>query len=69
MPKMKTHKGMKKRFKVTAKGKIKHKRPNAGHLMSGKSGNRRRSLRKNSVLNNSIDKRIRVALGFGSASG
>lgn len=69
MPKMKTHKGLKKRFKITAKGKVKHKQPNAGHLMSGKSGNRRRGLRKASVLNNVISQRIRLALGRGSASG
>ncbi len=69
MPKMKTHKGLVKRIKVSARGKVRYNKSGAGHLMSGKSGNRRRSLRKNAVLNNVIDKRIRVALGFGSASG
>lgn len=69
MPKMKTHKGLKKRFKVTARGKVKYKRSNAGHLMSGKSGNRRRRLRKDAVLNNVIDRRIRLALGQGSSAG
>lgn len=58
MPKMKTHKGTKKRMKLTANGKVKHKTANAGHLMSGKSGNRCRSLRKPSILKGAIAKRI-----------
>ncbi len=58
MPKMKTHKGTKKRMKLTANGKVKHKTANAGHLMSGKSGNRCRSLRKSSILKGAIAKRV-----------
>ncbi len=63
MPKMKTHKGLKKRVKLTANGKLKHKRANSGHLMSGKSSNRRRRLRQRSILNDALGKRMRVALG------
>lgn len=44
MPKMKTHKGLRKRVKVTASGKIKRKRAFGGHLMSGKGGKRCRSI-------------------------
>jgi large subunit ribosomal protein L35 len=45
MPKMKTHKGAKKRFRVTASGKL--KRPQAGkkHLNGPKTGKRKRQLR------------------------
>jgi len=63
MPKMKTHKGIKKRVRITAKGKVRHKRANAGHLMSGKSGSRRRSLRRPSKLQSAFEKRLRIALG------
>ena len=63
MPKNKTHKGWKKRVKITARGKVRHKRSFAGHLMSGKSGDRIRRLRKPSLLKGSIAKRIREALG------
>jgi large subunit ribosomal protein L35 len=62
MPKMKTHKGCKKRLKLSAKGKLRHKRPNAGHLMSGKSGDRCRSLRKARTLEGAVAKRIKTAL-------
>ncbi len=63
MPKMKTHKGLAKRVKVTAKGKVRHKRAGAGHLMSGKSGKRCRSLRQPAVLKGAMSRRIRRALG------
>lgn len=63
MPKMKTHKGIKKRVRITAKGKVRHKRANAAHLMSGKSGNRCRSLRKPSTLDSAFEARMRSALG------
>lgn len=50
MPKMKAHKGLRKRIRVTARGKIKHRRSFSGHLMSGKSGSRRRALRQAGFL-------------------
>ena len=46
MPKLKTHKGMKKRFKVSATGKVIHKKCGSSHLMSHKSGKQVRRLRK-----------------------
>lgn len=46
MPKMKPHKSSWKRLKVSATGKIRYRRPGAGHLMSGKSGTRKRHLRR-----------------------
>lgn len=46
MPKMKTHKGSLKRFRVSANGKL--KRPQAGkkHLNSPKTSKRKRHLRR-----------------------
>jgi large subunit ribosomal protein L35 len=63
MPKLKTHKGMKKRFKVSANGKVRHKRCGSSHLMSHKSGKQVRRLRKKSILKVTAEaKRIRFAL-------
>ncbi|HUX15011.1 MAG TPA: 50S ribosomal protein L35 [Phycisphaerae bacterium] len=45
MPKMKSHKGIRKRMKLTRRGKVTRRRANRGHLMSGKSSKRRRQLR------------------------
>jgi large subunit ribosomal protein L35 len=63
MPKQKTHKGLAKRVKVTGKGKVKRKRAGAGHLMSGKSGNRCRNLRKTAGASPAMAKKIKEALG------
>ncbi len=62
MPKMKTHKGTKKRVRVTASGKLKHKRANAGHLMSGKSGKRCRAMRQSRVLKSAAARSMKIAL-------
>lgn len=63
MPKMKTHKGMKKRFKVSATGKVSHKRCGSSHLNSHKSGKKIRRLRKKSFLGVSAEaSRVRKAL-------
>jgi large subunit ribosomal protein L35 len=63
MPKMKTHKGIKKRFKVTANGKVIHKRCGSSHLNSHKSGKQIRRLRKKSVVKVSAEaRRLRHAL-------
>jgi large subunit ribosomal protein L35 len=63
MPKLKTHKGIKKRFKVSATGKVSHKRCGSSHLMSHKSGSQVRKLRKKSTLKISAEAhRMRRAL-------
>ncbi len=62
MPKQKTHKGIKKRFTVTAKGKAKHRNANRGHLLSGKSGKNKRQNRQDGVLDNYQADRIIEAL-------
>jgi large subunit ribosomal protein L35 len=50
MPKEKTHKGLAKRVKVTAKRKVKRHKAGAGHLMSGKNAKRRRRLRASALV-------------------
>lgn len=50
MPKQKTHKGMKKRFKVTASGKATKRSAFRGHILSKKNGKRKRHLRHNSIV-------------------
>lgn len=44
MPKQKTHRGAKKRFKVTANKKIFHKKANKSHILTKKASNRKRTL-------------------------
>ncbi len=44
MPKMKTHSGAKKRFRITGSGKVMRERTNKRHLLEGKSSRRTRRL-------------------------
>lgn len=65
MPKQKTHKGMKKRFKLTATGKIKHKSAFRGHILSSKSAKRKRNLRNDNVVVGAEAKIIAMGLAPG----
>ncbi len=50
MPKQKTHSGAKKRFSLTATGKVKYAKSNRGHFLTNKSKSRKRKLRKGSYI-------------------
>ncbi len=50
MPKLKTKKGVIKRFKLTKKGKIKYRPGGKSHLLSGKKRKRIRQLRRTDTL-------------------
>ncbi len=63
MPKMKTHKGTKKRFRLTATGKAMHRSSGTSHLNSRLSKKRRRNLRGTTVNAECNGPMIRRALG------
>jgi large subunit ribosomal protein L35 len=42
MPKMKTHRSSAKRFRITRKGKVLHRKATGNHMLTKKSGSRRR---------------------------
>jgi large subunit ribosomal protein L35 len=50
MPKMKTHSGAKKRFKVTPKGKVVGRHAMTSHILGKKSAKRKRRLGRPLVL-------------------
>src|SRR5688500_10487707 len=62
MPKQKTHKGTKKRFRLTASGKAKHRSAGTSHLASRKSKKRRRNLRGTKVVSKTVLHQITRAL-------
>jgi large subunit ribosomal protein L35 len=66
MPKMKTHKGTKKRFRLTASGKVKHRKAGTSHLAFRVSSKRRRNLRGTGVLDKPMQKNISIALNGNS---
>ncbi|HKP19024.1 MAG TPA: 50S ribosomal protein L35 [Gaiellaceae bacterium] len=64
MPKQKTHSGAKKRFKVTAGGKLLRRRAMKSHLLEKKSPKRKRSFRQDTPLAGSDRKTVRKLLGL-----
>jgi large subunit ribosomal protein L35 len=50
MPKMKTHSGAKKRFRLTAKGKVKARHAMRSHILGKKNAKRLRRLDEDKIL-------------------
>jgi large subunit ribosomal protein L35 len=63
MPKMKTHSGAKKRFKLTAKGKVRGRHAFTSHILEKKSPKRKRRLGNPVVLHEQDAKRVKRLLG------
>jgi large subunit ribosomal protein L35 len=63
MAKNKTHKGAKKRIKLTASGKVLRRRAFGSHLLTKKSANRKRKLRKSIQIVPQDARRLRDLLG------
>lgn len=62
--KMKSHKGIRKRFRITAKGKVKHsKNAGAGHLMSCKNAKQKRRINSPGIVTGEIGKLMKQFFG------
>lgn len=64
MPKLKTHSGSKKRFKVTATGKVKRYQGYKNHILTKKSTKRKRNLRKGVIANDANAATIKQMLPY-----
>ena len=64
MPKMKTKRAAAKRFKATGGGRIRRSTAGKQHIMRGKSANRLRKLKKNSMVDPVDEPRIRRLLPY-----
>jgi large subunit ribosomal protein L35 len=62
MPKMKTHKATKKRFRLSATGKAMHRGAGTSHLAVRLSSKRRRNLRGTRVLAPPLTRAVQDAL-------
>ena len=56
---MKTHRGAAKRFKTTAKGRVKRGHAMHSHILTSKSPKRKRNLRGTTILAKSDEKRVK----------
>lgn len=63
MPKMKTHRGTAKRFRVTGSGKIMRGKAYKSHILTKKSPKRKRNFRKETELSKSDQKVVARNLG------
>ena len=66
MPKQKTHKGTKKRFRLSATGKAKHRQAGTSHLQTRMSQKRKRNLRGTTTVATCMEKSIQEALNKNS---
>ncbi len=64
MPKLKTKKGAAKRFKVTARGKVKRRKAFKSHILTKKSSKRKRNLRKPGYVSPSEEKNVKKMLPY-----
>lgn len=64
MPKMKTKRAAAKRFKITGSGRVRRSTAGKQHMMRGKSANRLRKLKKNSMVDSSDERRIQRLMPY-----
>ena len=50
MPKMKTHRGAKKRFSITGSGKVRRLKAFKSHILTKKTAKRKRNLRRSTTI-------------------
>ena len=64
MPKMKTHSGAAKRFKVTGSGKLMRQKANMSHMLEKKPSKRTRRLKGDAPLEPGDSRRMKRLLGL-----
>ncbi len=64
MPKMKTHRGLAKRTKVTGTGKVKRAKAYKSHIL-GRKRRRERNLRKSGLVSDANMRQVKRMLGIG----
>ena len=63
MPKMKTHRGAAKRFRITGSGKVRRRQANPNHILGKKAPARKRRLARPATLHPGDEARINRMLG------
>jgi large subunit ribosomal protein L35 len=65
MPKLKTHKGAAKRFRITGTGKVKRGHSHARHILTSKTAKRKRLLDIDGVVADADEKLVKRMLPYG----
>jgi len=64
MPKMKTHRGAAKRFRLTGTGRLKRSKAFKSHILTKKSAKRKRNLRKTTYVSTTQEKIMKKLLPY-----
>lgn len=64
MPKMKTHSGTKKRFRVTGSGKVSYQKSGRRHILVNRSEKRMRRLRKKGIISPAFEAKMKKLLPY-----
>lgn len=64
MPKMKSHRGAAKRFRLTAKGKMRRNKAYASHCLSGKSSKQKRNLTQSAIVDKTNARKVKTILPY-----
>ena len=65
MPKLKTHKGAAKRFRVSASGKVKRGHSHVRHILTKKTAKRKRNLDIDAYVSKAEEKNVKRMLPYG----
>jgi large subunit ribosomal protein L35 len=63
MPKMKSRSGAKKRFTLTASGRVKRQKAFTSHILTKKSQKRKRNLRQSTLVHEADEARVKRVIG------
>jgi large subunit ribosomal protein L35 len=63
--KLKTHRGARKRFKLTGSGKVKRRHAFTRHILTKKSAGKKRMLGKSAILDHSDTAKVKAMLPYG----
>ncbi len=64
MPKIKTHSGASKRFRLTASGKVKRAKAYKSHILTKKTSKRKRGLRKTAYASPANEANIKLLIPY-----
>jgi len=64
MPKMKSHSGAKKRFKMTGTGKVKRGHQGKSHILTKKDTKRKRRLRQQTLVSTTQEKTVKNLIPY-----
>jgi len=64
MPKVKTHRGAAKRFRLTGSGKVKRNKAFASHILTSKTTKRKRNLRKGTLVDKANERAIKKLIPY-----